>query len=253
MRLIVLSLATALASTGCTHTPASAAPPPETAAAASRSTSGQSVAPRTPPPPEGSRPLSGSVESFNAACTADLEKARAQVALLKTLAPATRGHEVLEAYDDATAALGGALSRSGLAHEVHPNAALRDAARACEQQADALNVEISQDRGVYDALKAVDLAGADAATRYWMERTLLEFRRAGVDRDDATRARVKALNEQVLQLGQTFSQNIAEDVRRVELAPEALAGLPRTSSRPMPRGPGARWSSPPTTRTTSPS
>lgn len=43
----------------------------------------------------------------------------------------------------------------------------------------------------------MDLSQADALTRYWMERTLLDFRRAGVDRDDATRARVKALNEEL--------------------------------------------------------
>jgi thimet oligopeptidase len=186
----------------------------------------QAEARRSPPPPEGSKALSGSLEAFNAACTADLEKARAQVAALKAMKPATDGRAVLEAYDEATAALGAAFNRSSLAREVHPDAAFRDAARACEQKADALNVDISQDRGVYDALSAVDLAQADAATRYWMERTLLDFRRAGVDRDDATRAKVKALNEEILKLGQTFNQNIAEDVRKVELDPKELAGLP---------------------------
>ena len=93
---------------------------------------------------------------------------------------------MLEAYDGATAALNDALGRSSLAREVHPDAALRDAARACEQQADALNVEISQDRGVYDALSAVDLSGEDAVTRHWMARTLLDFRRVGVDREPLT-------------------------------------------------------------------
>ncbi|MET0406339.1 MAG: M3 family metallopeptidase [Cystobacter sp.] len=214
MRRIAFSLAAALASAGCTHTPAPPAAPVAEA--------------RAPlPPPEGSSSLSGSVEAFKAACVADLDKARARISVLKTLQPAREGRAVLEAYDGATAALNDALGRSSLAREVHPDAALRDAARACEQQADALNVEISQDRGVYDALSAVDLSGEDAVTRYWMARTLLDFRRVGVDRDDATRARVKALTEQVLKLGQAFNQNIAEDVRRVELPPGALAGLPQ--------------------------
>ncbi|MFL5351793.1 M3 family metallopeptidase [Archangium sp.] len=186
----------------------------------------QAEARKSLPPPEGSKLLTGTPESFTATCAADLERARARITALKALKPATDGQAILAAYDEATAALGNALSRSNLSHEVHPNAAFRDAGRECEQKADALNVEISQDRGVYDALSAVDLSKADAPTRYWMERTLLDFRRVGVDRDDATRARVKTLNEEILKLGQAFNQNIAEDVRKVELEPKELAGLP---------------------------
>ncbi|HEX8435861.1 MAG TPA: peptidase M3, partial [Archangium sp.] len=217
MRIAVLSLAAALTLGGCSHSTMPKTEP----------SSVQAEARKSLPPPEGAKALSGSLEAFNAACTADLEKARAQVAVLKSLEPATDGRAVLEAYDEATAALSAALNRSSVAREVHPNAAFRDAARACEQQADALNVDISQDRGVYDALSAVDLSQSDAATRYWMERTLLDFRRLGVDRDDATRARVKTLNEEILKLGQGFNQNIAEDVRKVELDPKELAGLPQ--------------------------
>ena len=65
--------------------------------------------------------------------------------------------------DDATAALSGAASRSSLARETHPDAKMRDAARECEQQIEQVNLEIAQDRGVYDALSAVDLSAADEA------------------------------------------------------------------------------------------
>ncbi|HZA52353.1 MAG TPA: M3 family metallopeptidase [Myxococcaceae bacterium] len=178
------------------------------------------------PPPQSSRLLTGTVAEFVAACDRDLEVARAQVAALKSIDPRKDGRKVLEAYDAATAALSSSSSRSSLAREVHPAAPFRDAARACEQKIEQRNVEISQDRGVYDALSAVDLSSADGPTKYWMERTLLEFRRAGVDRDEATRARVKALNEELVQLGQQFSRNIAEDVRSVDLTPAELDGLP---------------------------
>jgi thimet oligopeptidase len=222
LRPAALCLAAVLTSAGCTHAPTPVSSPPRAAPAQVSAPS----APASPPAPDGSRPLAGSLETFTAACTADLDQARARIDALKTLPNGEKSRSVLGAYDDATAAIGAAMSRAGLAREVHPLAAIRDAARACEQQADALNVAISQDRAVYDALSAVDLKAEDAATRYWMERTLLEFRRAGVDRDDATRERVKALNEEVLKLGQRFNQNIAEDVRRVELPSKALAGLP---------------------------
>lgn len=37
----------------------------------------------------------------------------------------------------------------------------------------------------------LDLSQTGAATRYYVPRQLLEFRLAGVDKDDATRARLK--------------------------------------------------------------
>jgi thimet oligopeptidase len=226
----VLTLSAALAATGCARAPM---PPSEPASV-------QAEAPRPLPPPLEARLLAGTVEAFSAACSADMEKARAQVAALKSLPPASEGPAILAAHDAAMSALGAAANRASLAREVHPDAAFRDAARACEQQIDALNVDISQDRAVHDALAAVDLSQADAPTRHWMRRTLLEFRRSGVDRDDATRARVKALNEEILKLGQRFGQNIAEDVRKVELTPAELAGLPADYVKAHPPGPNGK-------------
>jgi HAD superfamily phosphoserine phosphatase-like hydrolase len=53
-------------------------------------------------------------------------------------------------------------------------------------------------RAVYDAIAAVDLAAADADTKRLVERTLRDYRRAGVDKDDATRARLKEINHHLL-------------------------------------------------------
>jgi len=217
LRITTLSLAAALVVAGCSHSTPLESPP----------LSVRVEARKPMPPPEGAKALVGGGEVFNAACAADLDRARAKVAALKAMKPATDGRAILETYDEATAAISASLNRSGTAQEVHPLAAFRDAARECERKTDALNVDISQDRDVYDALSAVDLSQADAATRYWMERTLLDFRRAGVDRDDATRAKVKALNEEILGLGQRFNKNITEDVRQVELDPKELTGLPQ--------------------------
>jgi thimet oligopeptidase len=191
----------------------------------------------TPPPPLASRLLTGSAAEFTAACDRDLDAARAQVKALKSIDARKNGAGVLEAYDAATAAMSNSSARSSLAREVHPDAQMRDAARECEQKIEQLNVEISQDRGVYDGLSAVDLSKADGGTQWWMERTLLEFRRAGVDRDEATRGKVKALNEELVKLGQEFGRNIAEDVRSVELDPKELEGLPADYVKGHPPGP----------------
>jgi thimet oligopeptidase len=229
----MLSLTAALAAAGCSHTPSTTGTAPATPQA-------QAEAARPLPPPRASEVLTGSPEAFSAACAADIEKARAQVATLKTLEARKDGRAVLTAYDEAMNALFAAANRASLTREVHPAEAMRNAARECEQQVDSVNVEISQDRGVYDGLASVDLSQADGPTRYWMERTLLDFRRAGVDRDDATRAKVKALNEELLKLGQQFGKNIAEDVRKASFEPRELEGLPEDYKKAHPPGPDGK-------------
>ncbi|XXF75715.1 Zn-dependent oligopeptidase [Myxococcaceae bacterium GXIMD 01537] len=235
MRLTTLSLAAALAASGCAHAPAT--PPAEPPAPTEQP---RVEAPRPLPPPRAADILAGTAETFTAACAADIAKAHAQVAALKSLDARKDGPAVLNAYDEAMGALFAAANRASLTREIHPDAAMRDAARECEQRADSANVELSQDRGVHDALAAVDLSKADAATRFWMQRTLLDFRRAGVDRDDATRARVKALNEELMKLGQQFGKNIAEDVRKVTFTPKELNGLPEDYRKAHPPGPDGK-------------
>ncbi|MBX5484880.1 MAG: Zn-dependent oligopeptidase [Myxococcaceae bacterium] len=241
MRLATTALVTAALATGCASESKSTK-----AADTAAVTAAPTPAPETKPitaqkespmqPPEGSKQLVVPPETFAATCQSDLDAARASIARLKSLDPKTQGDAVLAAYDEAQALMSNAGSRSSLAREVHPDAKMRDAARECEQKVEELNVEISQDRAVYDALAAVDLSSSDAPTKYWMQRTLLDFRRAGVDRDDATRAKVKALTEELVKLGQQFGKNIAEDVQKVELDPKELDGLPADYVKAHPPG-----------------
>ena len=170
--------------------------------------------------------LTGTVDAFVGASRADLARAEAAVARLKAAPAGTPALARLGEYDEALAALGDASSRASVARNAHPDEAMRSAAEMCEQEIDALATRFSLDGEIYGALFSLDLAGEDAATRYFLERTLRDFRRAGVDKDEATRARVRALNEELVRIGQEFSRNIREDVRRIEIDPSELAGLP---------------------------
>lgn len=169
--------------------------------------------------------LAGTVSNFVATCDEVLAAARAQVAELKTLPKGER--RVLEVYDELTTQVSNLTARSGLAREVHPDSKFREACEACEQRLEAFSVELAQDRGVYDALSAIDATKLDAVTGFWLFKTLREFRRAGVDRDGATRERVKALNEELVKIGQTFGRNIRDDVRTVYATVAELEGLPK--------------------------
>src|SRR3954471_8678223 len=167
--------------------------------------------------------LSGSREEIVRASTQDLARARSAVARLKTLAPSL---ETLCLWDEATAAISDASARASLLRSVHPDAAMRDAGERCEQEAEALSTELALDPEVYAPLSRVTVAGEDEATRWYLFRVLRDFRRAGVDKDAPTRARVRALNEELVRIGQEFQRNIRDDVRTIQVSPSELAGLP---------------------------
>lgn len=109
---------------------------------------------------------------------------------------------------------------------LHPEKTHRDAGERAHQAAEALDTELSLHRPLYEAFAALDVSGEDESTQYAVEKTLRDFRRAGVDRDEATRKEIKALRDEIVEIGQAFERNIREDVRSIRVEPEALDGLP---------------------------
>jgi len=138
-----------------------------------------------------------------------------------------RGAGVLDRYNELLVAASRSNAMAGLMSEVHPDEAIRDAAREVEQEVSRFYSDLALDRDVYDALAAVDVATADVDTKRFVAHALRDYRRAGVDRPAEVRARLKEIDEALTRLGQQFSKTIAEDVRSVEVAdPARLAGLP---------------------------
>jgi thimet oligopeptidase len=170
--------------------------------------------------------ISGPAQFFTTACADAMARAREGLTAIKAATPPRDARATLAAYDDALAGLYDVDAQAELGRNGSPDAAMRKAAEDCDREVQALLTETAQDRAVYDALAMLDLSAEDAATVFWIKRDLREFRRAGVDRDDATRARVRALNDDLVAIGQEFDRNIRDDVRRVQVAPAALAGLP---------------------------
>ena len=134
----------------------------------------------------------------------------------------------LAPYDEAVRQLNAASYFSGLMQQVHPDAAFRDHATAMTIKVSSPRTALSLNRGVYQALSSLDVSKADAATRYYVQRQLLEFRLAGVDKDDATRTRLKKLNDQLTEDQSMFNRNIADGTKAVELTDASeLDGLPQ--------------------------
>ncbi|QNI34736.1 Zn-dependent oligopeptidase [Alloacidobacterium dinghuense] len=133
----------------------------------------------------------------------------------------------LRAYDDAIAELGAAGSQTALLDSVHPEKKIRDKAQVLTQKIAEAGTLLALNQGVYSALNAMDLTGADDGTQHYVERTLLQYRLAGVDKDEATRSRIKELQDKATLLSLTFGRNVQENVNRVQVGNVSdLEGLP---------------------------
>jgi thimet oligopeptidase len=118
-------------------------------------------------------------------------------------------------------------SQSGVMFMVHPVAEVRDAAQALQQVIGAEGVALSLNHEVYQALAALDASNEDAATQYYVERALLGYRLSGVDKDEPTRERIRALADKMTELSMSFSRTVQDDVRQVAVEDaEELRGLP---------------------------
>jgi thimet oligopeptidase len=131
-------------------------------------------------------------------------------------------------YDEAIQQLGTASYFSSLMQKVHPDAAFRDHATTMTTKVSSAQTALSLNPAVYKALASLDVSKADPATRYYVQRQLLKFRLAGVDKDDATREKLKKLNDQLSEDQSMFDRNISDDTKTVEVTEVSeLDGLPQ--------------------------
>jgi len=130
-------------------------------------------------------------------------------------------------YDDAVRNLASAGYFAGLMQQVHPEEAFRDKAEEMTRKVSAAATALALNQDVYHALSALDVSKADAATRYYVNRQLLEFRLAGVDKDEATRNKIKDLNDKLTELQSKFDRNISDGQRSVTITDaKELDGMP---------------------------
>lgn len=135
--------------------------------------------------------------------------------------------ERLELWNDADIALAAAASESSLLSATHPDREVRDAAEAQVQAADALSSARLLDQDLWRAFADLDPAGLDPDSSRLLSHIQRDFRRGGVDLDDAARARVQELTDRDTELSLQFNRGIREGRREIRVSPEALRGLPK--------------------------
>lgn len=157
------------------------------------------------------------------AVIAEIQRRHAELAAEKGPATVDR---TLQRFDDIGNIIGSASGEFTLYREVMADDARRSAGGACEVRLSAEATKLSLSRPVYERLKAIPAAKADAATQYYLKRTLGDFERAGVSLPDAQRAQAQALQDKIAEVGTKFDKAIADGRKTVTADPAELDGLP---------------------------
>ncbi len=168
------------------------------------------------------------VAGFQKMVTDRLAAAQTSIDQVTAVKGARTIENTLMPFDEAVRQINSSIYLASLIEQVHPDAKFRDAATAMVSKASAAQTALALNRDVYQALFSLDVSKSDAATQYYVKRQLLEFRLAGVDKDDATRAQLKKLNDQLTDEQSAFDRNINDDQKKVEVKDaKELDGLPQ--------------------------
>jgi thimet oligopeptidase len=156
-----------------------------------------------------------------------LERANELLERLLAVAGRRTPENTLRVYDDLNAEVLKARGPVEIVRGLHPDARMRPTAELLARSIDSFYGEISLHRGVFDALAAIDSTGASPEVRHYLRREIAKYRRDGIDRDQATRDRLRQLGEELFAAELEFARNVQEGVRRIQVAGVAeLEGLP---------------------------
>ena len=164
-----------------------------------------------------------SADEARASCDAALDGAHARVERLARSAPGAdwlRGWEDLNDWEeDAGAPL-------TFMREVHPDAAIRVAAEACELRWQDFRSSLGLDERIWRGGVRTLAASKDAVDQQAVRHALEAFEDAGVALSPARRARAKRLADRIAALAQQFSRHLREGHLQVAFTAEELAGVP---------------------------
>ncbi len=156
-----------------------------------------------------------------------LKSAEVQLSQLEGLKEKPDLKNALIPYNDILITLEESSADAHLVSSLDTAASRRDQARDLEQEIDKFaNERLGLNTKLYNIIKAIPLKGVDAETKFFLEKTLRDFRRSGVDRDEKTRMKVAALQDELTKKSIEFQKIIADDQKTYEADPKELAGLP---------------------------
>ncbi|MDF1837708.1 MAG: Zn-dependent oligopeptidase [Planctomycetota bacterium] len=138
--------------------------------------------------------------------------------------------EILIEFNHIAAPLNGWAQQASIFQQVHPDTAMQEVGAALEQEVHAFHSQLSLNREVFDRLNQLTLPeDARFQERRFLEHSLRDFRRSGVDKDEAGREHVRKLQEQLMEIGQEFDKNIIMGTTSMQVSGghKELAGMPQ--------------------------
>jgi Zn-dependent oligopeptidase len=130
----------------------------------------------------------------------------------------------------AGAAATAGYGRSAFMNYVHPQADVRDAGQAAEEQIAKWNVGLPFREDLYRAVKAFsetpEAAALEGQEKRLMDFWMRDFRRAGQGLPPEQKAELESLRNRLVELEVAFARNINADQEGIEVTRDGLAGLP---------------------------
>jgi thimet oligopeptidase len=166
------------------------------------------------------------VEDVEKDCAQHLDSARKTRADLAARRDKRTLENTLELLNDIYIQIDRIVWPSDLFANVSPVKGVRDASEKCMQDAMKFVADLQLDQEVYNALIAVETGGLDAEAARFLEHELRDYRRAGVDKDEAARKELAGLRDEMVKTGQNYSRAIRDSKLSVEVKPSDLKGLP---------------------------
>jgi thimet oligopeptidase len=135
---------------------------------------------------------------------------------------------VMGKLDRARVALRNAGDFPALMAVAHPVDDVRIRAKECEPKLDKLETGMYLDKKLADVVKryAATKPALSPERARLLEHWLRDFRRNGLELDEAGQTRLRAINEEATKLALEFDSNIADSSMSLKATPAELAGLP---------------------------
>jgi thimet oligopeptidase len=169
-----------------------------------------------------------SAEVFATRCDSAISLVNDMIGTLETrTSPASAADLV---YLDTLTAVGVSIGsgEASIVSETNPDPAIRKSGEECIRKFSDVFSNISLSRPIYDRLVSIDPAGLSESEATVLKRNLRDYRRSGVDKDEATRNKVRALNTELSEISLEFNRNLREIQGSIKLESAAeLEGLPQ--------------------------
>lgn len=112
--------------------------------------------------------------------------------------------------------------------EANPDPSIRESGDTCQQRTSDVLTRLSLSRPVYERLSSIDTQALNEREKFLLARTLRDYRRSGIDKDEQTREKVRAINAELAEVSTEFSKNLREIQGKVVLdSVDALIGMPQ--------------------------